>query len=117
MEKIDIVKSYWKAEGKKDLNRILEHFSEEAGFSSPTMALKGRNSIIVFYEGMVNSFKKIDVTPTHWIEKDDEIAVEYDCKLVRNSGEERFAKGFNLFKINNENKISQLRCYFNPSDF
>ncbi|VGO13931.1 hypothetical protein PDESU_02488 [Pontiella desulfatans] len=116
MKKIDIVRSYWKSEGEKDLSEILSHFDEHAKFSSPTMQLVGKNNIKTFYEGMVNGFKKIEVTPTHWVEQNDEIAVEYDVILVRNSGEERFAKGFNLFEIK-EGVISSLRCYFNPADF
>jgi len=116
MKKIDVVKSYWNSEGEKNLQKILSHFAEDAKFSSPTMKLEGRNNIKIFYEGMVTGFKEINVLPTHWIEQEDEIAVEYDCKLIRNSGEERFAKGFNLFKIKN-GLIENLRCYFNPAEF
>lgn len=116
MSKINIVKSYWKSEGEKNLPKILSHFAENAWFSSPTMQLEGKENIKNFYQGMVNDFKKIEVTPTYWIESGDGIAVEYDCKLIRNSGEERFAKGFNLFKIK-DGVITNLRCYYNPSDF
>jgi ketosteroid isomerase-like protein len=116
MNKIDIVNSYWNSEADKDLPKILSHFGEHATFSSPTMKLEGRTNIETFYQGMINGFKMTKVTPTHWIEQGDEIAVEYDCHLIRNSGEERFAKGFNLFKINNQ-VIESLHCYFNPSDF
>ncbi len=116
MKKIDIVRSYWKSEGEKDLKKILSHFAEDAKFCSPTMELDGRENIKEFYQGMVEGFKKIEVTPTHWVESGNEIAVEYDCTLIRNSGEERFAKGFNLFRIRN-GVIQDLRCYFNPADF
>jgi ketosteroid isomerase-like protein len=116
MEKIETVKSYWRSEGEKDLVKILSHFAEDAKFSSPTMNLEGRENIREFYQGMVEGFNKIEVTPTHWVESGDEIAVEYDCTLVRNTGEERFAKGFNLFRIR-EGVIRDLRCYFNPADF
>lgn len=116
MNKINVVKNYWNSEGEKNLPKILSHFTEDAIFSSPTMQLEGRKNIKIFYEGMVTGFKVIIVTPTHWVEQGDEIAVEYDCKLIRNSGEERFAKGFNLFKIK-KGLIESLRCYFNPADF
>ena len=116
MDKINIVKSYWKSEAEKDLSKILSHFSEDARFNSPTMELNGRNNIETFYQGMVTGFKMITVTPTHWIEQGNEIAVEYDCNLIRNSGEERFVKGFNLFKMQG-GVIVSLNCYFNPADF
>ena len=116
MKKIDVVKNYWISEGEKNLAKILSNFTEDAKFSSPTMNLEGRDDIKIFYEGMVTGFKAITVTPTYWIEKGDEIAVEYDAKLIRNSGEEGLAKGFNLFKIK-KGLIKSLRCYYNPADF
>lgn len=116
MEKIETVRSYWKAEGEKNLEKVLSHFAEDAKFTSPTMKLDGRDNIRKFYQDMVDGFRSLEVTPTHWIESGDEIAVEYDCTLIRNSGEERFAKGFNLFKIR-EGTIVELHCYFNPDDF
>ena len=76
MNKIDVVKSYWKSEGEKGLSGILSHFHENALFSSPTMQLKGINEIKTFYEGMINNFKKIEVIPTHWIEQENEITDE-----------------------------------------
>ncbi|MFZ4413476.1 MAG: nuclear transport factor 2 family protein [Bacteroidales bacterium] len=116
MEKIEIVKSYWIAEASKDLKSILDHFHSESIFTSPGMQLNGRENIKQFYEGMVNNFAAIKVVPTHWIESGNEIAVQYDCELVRLSGEKRFAKGFNLFKIT-DGHILSLNCYFNPADF
>jgi nuclear transport factor 2 (NTF2) superfamily protein len=116
MSKISIVKNYWDAERGKSLLKILSHFSADAKFTSPTMQLNGIDEIKNFYVGMVNNYKKIEVIPKHWIEQEDEIAVEYDTILIRISGEERFAKGFNLFKIK-EGLIESLHCYFNPADF
>lgn len=116
MSKINVVRSYWETESKKQLPEILAHFANDAIFSSPTMQLEGKTNIEVFYKGMINDFKSISVIPTHWIEQGDEIAVEYDCNLIKHSGEERFAKGFNLFTIK-EGLIQKLHCYFNPADF
>ena len=117
MKKIDVVVNYWKSEAAKDLEKILDNFSEDASFTSPTMKLEGRDQIRRFYEGMVNGYRSIVVTPTHWIESGDEIAVEYDTDMLTREGEKRFARGFNLFRINAENRISLLKCYFNPNDF
>jgi len=116
MEKIDTVKSYWAAEGRKDLDAVLAHFAEDAEFVSPTMRLEGCEKIAEFYRGMIDNFRSIEVTPTNWLEQGDSIAVQYDCRLVRNSGEERKARGFNLFVFRGE-RFCRLHCYFNPADF
>ncbi len=116
MNKLEIVKNYWAAESRKDLSRVLAHFAPDAEFVSPTMRLSGRDNIRKFYEGMVNGFQEISVTPVNTIEQGANIAVEYECRLVRLSGEIRNARGFNFFEIR-DGVIQSLRCYFNPADF
>ncbi len=116
MKKIDTVKSYWAAEGNQDLADVLDHFSQTAVFRSPGTTLTGRENIREFYKGIINNYKHVRVTPTHWIEQNDEIAVEYDFELITHSDEKKTGCGFNLFEIIDE-KIHFLRCYFNPADF
>jgi len=116
MSKIERVKSYWAAEGRKDLEEVLSHFAEDAEFTSPTMRLDGRENIAEFYRGMIGGFKGIVVTPINSVESGDSIAVEYECRLVRNSGEVRQARGFNLF-VFKDGKFQKVHCYFNPAEF
>ena len=116
MTKLEYVKDYWASERDKDLNRILDHFCEDAEFVSPTMRLQGRNNVAEFYRGMIGGFKEIVVTPVNAVESGDSIAVEYECRLVRNSGEVRQARGFNLF-VFQQGRFHQVHCYFNPADF
>lgn len=116
MEKIEIVKSYWNAEGNKELNKTLSHFTEDARYIAPGLDLDGRDSIEKFYGEAWGGFQSLEVRPTHWLESGDEIAVQYDCSFIRLSGEERLIKGFNLFRIAND-LICEIHCYFNPADF
>ena len=116
MNKLQYVKNYWAAERDKDLDRILDHFCEDAEFVSPTMQLSGRANVAEFYRGMIGGFKEIEVTPVNSVEAGDSIAVEYECRLVRASGEVRQARGFNLF-VFKDGRFHKLHCYFNPADF
>ena len=116
MDKIEIVRSYWNAEGKKDLEQALSHFAEDARYTAPGLELKGRDDIRKFYKEGWDGFQSLEVNPTHWVESGDEIAVQYDCNFIRLSGEERLIKGFNLFRISG-GLIQEINCYFNPSDF
>ncbi len=116
MNKLEFVKDYWAAEGRKDLEAILNHFCEDAEFVSPTMRLNGRAKVAEFYRGMIDGFKAIEVTPVHSLESGNSIAVEYECRLVRNSGEVRQARGFNLF-VFKDGRFQKVPCYFNPADF
>ena len=116
MNKLQYVKNYWAAERDKDLDRILDHFCEDAEFVSPTMQLSGLANVAEFYRGMIGGFKEIEVTPVNSVEAGDSIAVEYECRLVRASGEVRQARGFNLF-VFKDGRFHKLHCYFNPADF
>lgn len=116
MNKLDTVKAYWSAERAKSLDRILDYFCEDAEFVGPTMRLQGRANVAEFYRGMIGGFREIDVTPVNSVESGDSIAVEYECRLVRNGGEVRQARGFNLF-VFKDGRFHRLHCYFNPADF
>lgn len=115
MEKIDVVKNYWASEAQKDLPKIISWFDKDATFCSPGMELIGRESFKKFYQGMIENYAEILVTVTNYIEQGDQIAVEYNVRLV-GGNKTKFAKGFNIFCIK-ENLIHSLRCYFNPNDF
>lgn len=116
MTKLEYVNDYWDSERVKDLERILDHFCEDAEFVSPTMRLDGRPKVAEFYRGIIGAFREIEVTPVSSLESGDSIAVEYECRLVRNTGEVRHARGFNLFVFKN-GRFHRLHCYFNPADF
>jgi predicted SnoaL-like aldol condensation-catalyzing enzyme len=115
MNKIDVVKNYWASESAKNLPEILSWFAQEAAFCSPGMELNGREQIRKFYQGMIDNYSEVVVTVTNYIEQEDQIAVEYHVRLVKNDTV-KIARGFNIFRIK-ENLIHELRCYFNPNDF
>ncbi len=116
MQEIDIIKSYWAAEGRLDLEGVLSHFTDAAQFESPTMKLNGIGEIRRFYEGMVQGFDVIEVRVVDFLQNGSTLSVEYWCDLVRKDGTRRGARGCNVFEVR-DGKIDQLRCYFNPADF
>ena len=116
MAHIQIVKKYWEAEGKKDMDGAVSCFAADATYLAPGLELTGSEAIKKFYESAWGGFRSLSVTPTNWVESGDEIAVQYDCHFIRSSGEERLVKGFNYFKIS-KGLIREVSCYFNPADF
>ena len=75
LSKLQYVEDYWACERRKDLDRVLDHFCEDAEFVSPTMQLKGREEVARFYRGMIGGFREIEVTPVNHLESGDSIAV------------------------------------------
>ena len=58
-----IVENYWKKEGEKDLEGIMECFHPDARFSAPiTEDLQGSTELRKFYAGVVEGFANSNVT-------------------------------------------------------
>lgn len=98
------------------MQAVMDFYAEDAEFETPTMRLRGRDAISGFYQEMFATFSQIDVVPTSRLEQGDSIALEYQCRLVRKSGEVRVAHGISRFTIK-DGRIQRLRGYFNPADF
>ena len=116
MDKLELIKSYWRAEGAMDVDQVLTFYSDDAKMISPLMTLKGKDNIRTYYEKIVDENESLEVHPVNTVEEGDEIAVEWTLKLVNKKGQIRTAEGCNVFLIT-DNQIERLRAYFNPSDF
>ena len=116
MDKLEVITSYWRAEGKMDIDKVLTYYADDAQMVSPLMTLEGIDNIRIYYEKMATENESLEVTPVNTVEQGDEIAVEWALKLVKKGGQVRSAEGCNVFSIK-DNKIQRLRAYFNPSDF
>ena len=116
MTKLDLVRSYWRAEKERDMEAILGHFAPDARFVSPTMSLNGRDEIRTYYAGIQDAFKDVDVSVVRAVEEGDLLAVEWLCRLVGNDGRVREVEGCNVFVIA-RGQFEELRVYFNAPDF
>ena len=116
MNKLEVITSYWRAEGVMDIDKVMTFYGDDAQMVSPLMTLEGKDNIRKYYEKMADENEALEVTPLNTVEQGDEIAVEWTLNLVKRGGQVRTAEGCNVFPIR-DNKIQRLRAYFNPSDF
>ena len=68
------------------------------------------------YQAVFDGYEEVKVDIANTVEGRDEIAAEYEVRLVMKDGEIRIARGCNVFKVR-QGKIEELRCYFSPADF
>jgi len=113
---LDIARSYWRSEKARDLDQILEHFTQDAVFRAPTMHLKGRDEISRYYQNVLTQFKDVDVTVLNAVESGNTLAVEWRCRLLGTDNRTREVLGCNIFEFSGE-QFQTLRVYFNPADF
>jgi uncharacterized protein (TIGR02246 family) len=115
---LELAKSYWAAEARRDLEGILSHFAEDAVFISPTMELHGRSEVRRYYEGVMESFGSVAVTVENSVEQGDQLVVEWRAELGASEpdGETRVVLGCNVFTIRAD-EFARLRVYFNAPDF
>ncbi len=114
---LGIVENYWKKEGEKDLEGIMECFHPDARFSAPiTEDLQGSTELRKFYAGVVEGFANSNVTINRSTELGDRIAVEFTLDFEQHDGATGQASGCNVFTVRG-GKIFELQCYFDPASF
>lgn len=116
MNKLDLAKSYWRAEADGDLETVLEHFAETARFTAPGFDLRGRDGIRRFYEQMMGGYASMRIEVLRSMESGDDLVVEFGFHFTRHSGGEGYAEGCNVFTFDG-NLFTRVCAYFNPADY
>jgi len=109
-----IAESYWKAEGERDLEKILSHYHPDATFCPPGQILKGHTEIGTFYSASGADFPGLEVVITNDFAVDDQAALEWTAKLTSAAGEEFTIKGINIIKVR-DGKFEWVHAYFDPT--
>ena len=116
-ESLAVVENYWKKEGEKDLDGILDCFHPDATFSAPiTEDLRGIGALREFYTGVLDGFANSNVTIDRSTESGERVAAEFTLSFEQHDGAMGQASGCNVFTVR-AGKIVEVRCYFDPASF
>jgi hypothetical protein len=116
MDKRAVIESYWQAEHDRNLERVLSHYGNEAEIITPSGCYQGRAEIADYYVQIFQTYRQVTVTIKQTFESKAGIAAEYSCELIAPDGAVKVARGCNVFSLQ-EDEITSLRCYFDPSTF
>jgi ketosteroid isomerase-like protein len=111
-----VAESYWRAEERRDVEAVLEHFHEDAVFHPVSGPLVGRAEIRTFYDGMGDTFPGLSVSIVHEIGNGDEAALEWEAILTARDGVEYPIRGVNVVRVR-DGKFERVTAYFDPTQF
>jgi ketosteroid isomerase-like protein len=111
-----VAESYWRAEERRDVEAVLDHFHEDAVFRPASGPLVGHAQIRTFYDSMGDTFPGLRVAIVHEIRAGNEAALEWEATLIDRDGVEYPIRGVNLVRVR-DGKFEQVTAYFDPTQF
>ncbi|MGI5207685.1 SDR family oxidoreductase [Spirillospora sp. CA-108201] len=112
----EIGRAYWRAEESRDVDRILEFFTEDAVWEGPGVTLTGREQIREYYAESAAAYPGLEVTVGAVRGDDDAAALEWHARFTGPSGEVVPLDGVNIMRREGD-KIAALTAYFDASVF
>ena len=107
----EVLRSYFAAEETRDVDAIMEHFSEDAVFTSPVDVRRGLDEIRPFYEDARERFPSLKVTIRTGFDNGVEAVAEWEAVLNGPGRPELVLNGVNVAKVI-DGKIVDCRSYY-----
>ena len=109
----NVARSYWDAESARDLNRVMDHFNEDASFSAPGYDLRGKAEILRFYQESAARFPGLSVGIGPVTGGGNNAAIEWRATFTTQSGRKAFLHGVNVIETAN-GRFQNVRVYYDP---
>lgn len=110
----EVAESYWRVECQRDLQKILDHYHEDAVMQPPGQVLRGHPEIRTFYEDSIRRFPILEVAIVHEVRQGNEAALEWDAAVTDHSGRRYPFTGVNIIRVE-DGKFRSVHAYFDPS--
>lgn len=111
----EIARSYWDAEAGRDIDRVLEHFAENAVWIGPGLELHGHEEIKRYYLPSFERFPLLEVDVVQVFGSDDHAALEWSAAFRTHEAADPVPlRGVNLMRGDGQH-ITELRAYFDTA--
>lgn len=110
-----VVKAYWKAEERRDIEAVLGHYHADAELVVPDLGLLvGHDEIRTFYAASIVRFPVLRVTIESELENGDRGAFEWSSVFVDHEGKEWRSNGVNIIRVS-DGKFASVHVYYDPA--
>jgi steroid delta-isomerase len=111
------VADYFTAIRAMDASAWVATFAADGVSHDPvgTPPARGHAALRQFFEAIVGAFEKVGLFEDHVFVSGREAAVKWTGRGVGKNGREVTFEGIDIFEINDEGKIQNLRAYWNPA--
>jgi putative intracellular protease/amidase/ketosteroid isomerase-like protein len=111
-----VTESYFTAEGQRDLDAVLDHFSEDVRFIDPRgRVMDGRAAIAAFYAENMQALPKLRVDLVDSLESNGRAALEWLAEGVDRAGARVLMRGTNLVTVD-DGRFTEFRAYWGERD-
>lgn len=113
----EIAESYWRAEMRRDLQGILEHYAEDAELLVPQLgSLVGHDAIRKFYEPSIAHYPALVVEIRRSVEDGPIAAIEWSSVHTDVEGNTYPCLGVNVIEVS-DGRFKTVHVYYDPSVF
>ncbi len=111
----EVAESYWAAECTRDLQAVLEHYSQDAVVYPPDgEPLRGHDQIKTFYADELEDYPGLEVTIVHEVTNGSEASLEWEAVLIDKAGRRHPFRGVNVVRVE-DGRFQSVRAYFDPA--
>lgn len=112
------VRGYFLAIRAMDPEAFANSFAEDGVTCDPvgTPPIVGRAAIREFLSSICKNFKNVSLTEEHVFVAGNGAAVKWIGKGTSASGKEVKFEGIDVFEINEDGKVQNVRAYWNPAE-
>ena len=106
----DVMRSYWSAECRRDLDGVLRHYAPDALLRDPAGVYRGRAEIARYYEASMGEFPGMEITIVDEIISGSRGAFEFEANLTGADGTGVVVRGLSLVSVR-DGVLESMHCY------
>jgi len=110
----EVAESYWAAEEQRNVERILDHYHNDAVFNLSGQRLAGHDQIRTYYESSGAKYPGLTVKIVHEVVDGQKAAIEWEAHLTDEAGTTVPLSGVNIIHVE-DGKFREVRAYFDPT--
>jgi ketosteroid isomerase-like protein len=110
-----VVRSYWDAEQRRDIDAVLGHYHQDAVLVVPDLGrLVGHDQIKTFYAASIGRFPKLTVTIESELAEGQRGAFEWSSVFTDHAGRKWNSSGVNIIRVS-DGKFASVHVYYDPA--
>ena len=113
-----VVRDYFSATRAMDQQAWVNTFATDAVSYDPVGGprIDGHEGLAAFFQSILGAFKEVGLTADQIFIAGDCAAVKWTGRGVSKQGNKVHFEGIDVFEINEQGKIQNLRAYWNPAE-
>lgn len=110
-----VVRSYWDAEQRRDIDAVLAHYDADAELVVPELGrLAGHDEIRTFYAASISRFPGLRVSIDSELTEGDRGVFEWSSVFTDDAGREWQSNGVNVIRVSG-GKFASVHVYYDPA--